>query len=72
VARRPPERLPGRYIHDDLVPLAVVRKVCEPAPTVRPRIVAQPWWSTAALWTVGLCFLAVAILLGFAVWNAMP
>jgi hypothetical protein len=62
----------GRYLHDDLVPLTVLRKVSEPAPIVRPRIVAQPWWSSAALWVVGVCFLAVAIFLGFVACSALP
>ena len=70
--RRPVARPGGRYLHDDLVPLSILRTVSEPAPIVRPQIVAQPWWSTVALWVVGLCFLGVAIfLLGFVGWNAM-
>lgn len=70
-ARRPDAGPVGRYRHDDLVPLAILRSVSEPAPIVRPRIVAQPWWSTVALWVVGLCFLGVAIFLGIVGWNAM-
>ena len=54
-----------------LVPLAILRTASEPAPIVRPQIVAQPWWSTVALWVVGLCFLGVAIFLGIVGWNAM-
>jgi len=45
--------------------------VSEPAPIVRTQILAQPWWSTVTLWTVVLCFLAVAIFVSVLVWSAM-
>src|SRR5258708_4453328 len=72
VAARPP----GRYRHDDLVPLTVLRKVSEPAPIVRPhivraKVVAQPWWSTVTLWVIGLCFVVVAIFVGIVAWIAV-
>lgn len=56
--------------------MSVLRKVSEPAPIVRPHIVrpqvvAQPWWSTVALWVIGLCFLAVAIFVGVVVFAGM-
>ena len=70
-AVRRPAAPVGRYLHDDLVPLAILRTVSEPAPIVRPEIVALPWWSSAALWVVGVCFLGVAIFLGVVAWNAM-
>ena len=44
---------------------SVLRTVSQPAPIVRPpAIMAQPRWSTVALWVIGLCFLAVAIFVG--------
>jgi hypothetical protein len=61
----------GRYHHDDLVPMSVLRTVSEPAPIMRPQIVSQPWWSRVALCVIGLCFVAVAILLGLVAWSAL-
>jgi hypothetical protein len=70
-ARQPAGRPVGRYLHDDLVPMSVLRTVSEPAPVVRPQIVSQPWWSRFALWVIGLCFLAVAIFVGIVAWTSM-
>jgi hypothetical protein len=70
-ARRPPFRAVGRYLHDDLVPMSVLRTLSRPAPIVRPQIVAQPRWSTVALTAIGLCVLAVAVFVGFVAAGAL-
>jgi hypothetical protein len=74
--RQPAGRPVGRYLHDDLVPLSVLRTVSQPARIVRPHIVRpqiadQPSWSTVALWVIGLCFVAVAIFVGIVAWIAV-
>jgi hypothetical protein len=53
------------------VPLAILRAASERAPTVRPQLVAQSWWSTVALSAIGLCFLAVAIFVGVVACGAL-
>lgn len=58
------------------MPLTVLRTLSEPAkivrpPIVRPQIVAQPWWSTVALWAIGLCFVAVAIFVGIVIFAGI-